>query len=410
MFQKLKKILIPLFIVLFAVAVFVYMKSTKPAQTPVAVKEKVWMVESIQANFENLSPVQTLYGKVESNSLVSASAPVTGVVDTVFVKEGQNVKKGQALVSISEADLMIPLTQARADVADAKAQLRLQKLTNEANSKRLDHEIKVLKLKKVAVTRTQQLMRKNLASQSSVDAANEALVRQEYVVVGSELAVKENQLKVQQVQARLDKAKAALNQAELNLQRGQLIAPYDARVATVNVSEGTRVNAGTVMMSFYALDSLELRAKLPISQLMEVTKALSKHVSLNALYRIDDKQESLPLLRLAGEASTSGVDAFFGLPNSLSDFRPGELMEVQLKGLVQKNVLVVPYSAIYGSNRLYLIENGRLVSHTVEVVGDVLRNGRLSALVKPDFAAGSKVSITHLPNATTGLKVSEVVK
>jgi len=202
MFHKLKRILIPLLIIAFAVAVFVYMKSTKPEQKPVSVQEKVWMVESMVAEFETLSPVQTLYGKVESNSMVSASAPVTGVVDKVLVKEGESVKKGQALLSISEPDLTIPLAQANADFEDAKAQLSLQRLTNQANQKRFEHESKVLKLKQTAVQRSQQLMAKNLASQSSLDAANEALVRQEYVVVGSKLAVQENQLKIAQSEAR----------------------------------------------------------------------------------------------------------------------------------------------------------------------------------------------------------------
>lgn len=410
MFQKLKRRLIPVLILAAAVATFVYMKSTKPVQKPVSVQEKVWMVESMQAQFEDLSPVQTLYGKVESNALVSASSPVTGVIEKVLVKEGQNVVKGQALVSISKADLMIPLAQAKAEVANAKAQLKLQKLTNEANQKRYEHESKVLKLKQVAVTRAQQLMVKNLASQSSVDAANEALVRQEYVVVGAQLAVQENQLKISQTQAALDKALASLEQAELNVKRGELIAPYDARIAQVNVSEGSRVNAGTVMVSFYALESLELRAKLPVSLLPDVTKALQQDIEMKAYWQTADSEELLTLLRLAGEASTSGVDAFFALPESLVELRPGELMEVNLKGLAEQNVLAVPYSAIYGSNRLYLIVDGRLQSHTVEMRGEVLRDGHLWALVKPSFAEDSMICLTHLPNATTGLKVSEVVK
>jgi len=77
---------------------------------------------------------------------------------------------------------------------------------------------------------------------------------------------------------------------------------------------------------------------------------------------------------------------------------------------LQKTALSLFRIAIYGNDRLYLIEDERLVSHTVKVVGEVLRDGRLWALVKPDFEEGAKISITHLPNATTGLKVSEVLK
>ena len=407
MLQKLKRFLIPLLIIIGAVAVFVYMKSTKPQAKQVEIKEKVWMVETVSARFENLAPVQTLYGTVESNALVSAAAPVSGVIGQVSVREGQEVKQGEPLVAIAKADLQIPLAQAQADYDNAKAQLALQKLTNQANIDRLKHEKQVLELKQVAVKRTEELMKRNLASKSTLDAANEALVRQEYTVVGARLAVQQNQMNLTQAQASFDKAQAALQQAKLNLQRGELVAPYDARIAKVHVSEGSRVSAGSVLVEFYALDSLELRAKLPVSETPQVQQALQKGLPLAAYHRTNNGEQSLPLLRLAGEATTSGVDAFFAIPAALREKRPGELIEVTLKGIAKDQVVAVPYSAIYGNDRIYLVEDDRLKAQTVSLIGEVMRDGKLWALIQGDFANGSKVSITHLPNATTGLKVIE---
>ena len=204
------------------------------------------------------------------------------------------------------------------------------------------------------------------------------------------------------------KAKAALQQAELNVERGRLLAPYDARIAQVHVSAGSRVNAGSTLITFYALDSLELRAKLPVAEKQSVEQALLGGKPIHAFYYGVDGEQALPLLRLAGEASTSGVDAFFALQDAAMSWRPGELMEVTLKGVAQEGVMAVPYSAIYGNDRLYIVKEGRLQSQTIEVMGEVMRNGRLWALVKADFAEGTRINITHLPNATTGLKVVEV--
>lgn len=407
MLQKLKRFLIPLLIIAVAIAVFIYMKQTKPQAKQVEIKEKVWLVETIAANFETLAPVQTLYGTVESNALVSAAAPVSGVIEKVSVLEGQEVEKGEPLVALSQADLAIPLAQARADYENAKAQLALQKLTNKANLEKLQHEEQVLELKKIAVTRTKELMQKNLASKSSLDAANEALVRQEYTVVGARLAVQENTMRLTQAQASFAKAQAALEQAKLNKQRGELVAPYAARIAKVHVSEGSRVNAGSTMVEFYALDSLELRAKLPVSESPQVQTALNSKQVLNGYYQTAQGVQAMPLLRLAGEASTSGLDAFFALPPALSEKRPGELMEIKLKGIAQDQVTAVPYSAIYGNDRIYLVEDERLKAQTVKLVGEVMRDGKLWALLQGDFANGAKISVTHLPNATTGLKVLE---
>lgn len=405
--SRVRTVLIPFAIIALAIAAFMFFKQTKPAQPPVQLKEKVWSVETLVAKFETLSPVQTLYGKVESNAMVHAAAPVSGVVDRVWVREGQSVKKGQPLLNLSHADLEIPLQKAKADVEEAEAQLHLQQLANRANQKRLEHELKVLALKKSTVERTQQLMAKDLASQSGLDQVKEVLVKQEYVVVGAELAVEESQLRIAQNRARLSKAEAALAQAKLNLKRGKLVAPYDARIAKVAVSEGSRVNAGASLVSYYGFNSLELRAKLPISGLNKIQSALDSKTDLQAFYSLDGQRTALALARLAGESTTSGLDAFFTLPKQLSNARPGDLLEVNLQGVRLDQVVAVPYSALYGQDQIYVIKDGRLVSESVLVVGDVMREGRLWALIRPEFKQGTLISVTHLPNAVTGLKVVE---
>ncbi|MBO1923266.1 efflux RND transporter periplasmic adaptor subunit [Thiomicrorhabdus sp. 6S3-12] len=407
--NKLVKRLIPILLVGVAIALFIYMKNSKPQQPPVEVKEKVWMVNGVSVSLENLSAVQTLYGVVESNALVKASAPISAVVEKVAVLPGDEVKKGELLVALSSEDLRLPVDQARADVADARAQLKLQQLTIKANQKRLVHEQKVLSLKQEALQRAKTLLQKNLASQSVVDAAKEALVKQEYTVVGVQLAVEQSDSQMSQVQARLQKAQAALDQAKLNQQRGVVYAPFDGRIAEVNVSAGDRVNVGSLLVSFYALESMELKAKLPVSSLAQAEKALLSQQSLIAEYEIAGSPLQLNLLRLAGEASTSGVDAYFSMPDALHSKRPGELMEVYFKGRAMHQVAAVPYSAIYGNDRVYLIEDERLRSIKVELKGEVMRNGKLMALIgSAELQDGVKVLTTHLPNAINGLKVSEV--
>ena len=413
--RRVKVIVLPVLIILVGIALFMYFAATKPVQTPVVVKEKVWLVASMGVQFESLSPVHQLYGKVESFAMVDAAAPVSGEIERVWVKEGVFVKAGEPLVSMSLADLDIPLQQAEADVADAKAQVALQKLVDKANKQRLAHENSVLALKRTSVERTLQLIQKDLASQSDLDQVKEVLVRQEYVVVGAQLAVEEGGVKNSQIKARLLKAQAQLARARLNKQRGQLVAPYDLRVTKVGVSEGSRVNVGALLVQFYGVDSLELRAKLPVTILNQVQSALEKGVELSAFYQREDKRMALPLSRLAGEATTSGLDAFFTIPAQLTQVRPGDLMEVDLQGELLDRVVAIPYRALYGQDQVYLIQEGRLQAQKVQVLGEVLREGKLWALVDPSVGKmivdeNSKISVTHLPNAVSGLKVSEVTK
>jgi len=99
----------------------------------------------------------------------------------------------------------------------------------------------------------------------------------------------------------------------------------------------------------------------------------------------------------------------------LKQTRPGDLMEVDLQGEPLENVVAIPYRALYGQDRVYLVKEGRLQAQVVKVLGEVLRDGKLWALIDPTVGnvavdAHTKISVTHLPNAMTGLKVSEVVQ
>lgn len=390
------------------IAVFMYFKATKPETQPVEIKQKVWPVNVMPVKLARLATSQSLYGQVESSSLVTVSAPVNGVVSKVNVWEGDNIKTGQILVAMADSDLNLPLQIAKAELKDAKAQNTIENLAYEANQKRLEHEKKVLQIKRKALTRNQQLLKKNLTSQADIDASKEALVRQEFQVVGARLSVSESKARLDQMQAREDKAQANLEQAQVNVTRGVLKAPFNGRVAEVTVSEGNRVAVGGQLLSFYGLDSLELRAQIPVGQLAEVYQSLSSGQPLFATYEINGQSFQLPLKRLAGESSASGVDAFFGLPEKLKITRPGDVMQVSLMGAKHDNVFAVPYSALFGANRLYLLEDNKLRGVTVKKIGETSVDGEVQVLVQADLAEvpdGALVMTTHLPNAVSGLNV-----
>ena len=403
-----KKRLTGIIIILAAIAIFVVLKLSREEQPVAEIKQKVWPIETLTIKLQSLAPVYTLYGTVESHSLVTASAPVSGVMAEVPVKEGDEFESGQLLAAISAADIDIPYEIARADVADSEAQLKLQDLNYQANLQRLEQEKAVLKIKQQDVKRNSDLIRKKLASQSALDQAKEALTRQEFAVVGAELSVEENKAKVAQLQARVEKARANFKQAEINRSRGVVEAPYGGRVADVHVAVGDRVGVNTPMISYYDTASLELRAQIPVAHMPMVYRALQQKQQLIARYRFNQQNFDLKLSRLYGQASPSGVDAFFEIPDTLKVLRPGDLLEVQLFGQVIEDSFWLPYSAIYGSDRIYSVENGELKAITVSLLGDTQVNGNLMALVKGQIPSGTVIATTHLSNAISGLKVSEI--
>ena len=404
--QGFKKAILPLLILAGALGVFMLLKSTKPTQPPIEIKQKSWAVAVETLQPQTLAPMHTLYGQIESSQMVTVAAPVTGVVARLPFKSGEDFAPGDLLVAMAKADLNLPEKMAQADVSDIEQQIELEKLAAENNLKRLVFDQKLLQLNQEEVTRNRELLKKDLSSQAVLDQSKSVLIRQQQVVDSAQLKVAEHQAKLSQLQARLTKAQANLQQRQLNQSRGRLKADFRGRVAERLVAEGSHVTQGTALMRFYPLDSLELRAKLPSSQRQAVYHDLQSQQSLYAELEKQGQRYQLPLRRLAGESETSGIDAFFELPDALTILRPGDMLEIEFYQSPIQGVFAAPVTAVYGRDRVFVVQQDQLQMRKVKVVGESLIAGTIRYLLQGDLQAGEQLLVTHLPNAISGLKVT----
>ena len=77
---------------------------------------------------------------------------------------------------------------------------------------------------------------------------------------------------------------------------------------------------------------------------------------------------------------------------------------------VEPDVFSLPATAVYGTDTVYCIENGRLAMARVERVGEY-RNGEWGSWIlfrSNELADGDQVLVNQLPNAVQGLKVEIV--
>lgn len=70
-------------------------------------------------------------------------------------------------------------------------------------------------------------------------------------------------------------------------------------------------------------------------------------------------------------------------------------------------MIAIPFRSIYGNNRIFLLNDGRMKAIDVESVGQFeTEQGDSLLLVRSDqINAGDQIIVTHLPNAVDGLKV-----
>ncbi len=405
--RSITKILLPILVIAIAVGVFQHLKASKPEREKPELKEKVWQVEVIPALVQSLRPSLTLYGLVESPELLQAAAPGAGIISKVLVQNGTRVKTGQFLIKMDRRDFEYELVQAQSDLRDIDNQISELQIRYRSNQLALETERELLQLAKQEVQRMQKLQKQKLGSDSALNQARSTLGRERLSVISRELEVESFPVQMGKLEAMRDLNRSKLRNANLMIERSEVIAPFDGVINAVAVSVGDRVDMGQTLVSLYPTDSLEVRAHIPARYVAQVQQALADGEAQRASLMTSEGSLWLTLRRLAGDAAPSGVDAYFHAGEASQDLRPGALLKLNFTLARQDGVIAVPYQAIYGNSRLYLLSDNRLQGIDVETEGQ-FRNkaGDTFMLVRSDqIDQGDIIVVTHLPNAVSGLKV-----
>lgn len=399
--------LLPLVILALGVAAFLWLRATRPESPAVTPEERRWRVETLVVALEAQAPVLPLYGEIVAPDLLTVTAPLAGRIAERPVREGQRVAEGERLVALDDADLVPPLERAEAEVADREAQVENERVRHESDREALARERELADNARRQLERTRSLRARNLASQSDLDTSRNELARARVTVAARERAIAEHPARLRSLEAGLARARAALTEARRDAARSRVEAPFDGIVTRIMVAPGDQVAARSELLSVYPVAGLELRARVPQRHQEELLAALARGERPVAT---DDHGTRFVLEGLAGEGDPAGTEAIFRLADGGERLRPGSMVAVALERPAVPESLAVPYSALYGDDALYLMdEEHRMRRLSITRHGDVIRDDERWALVSGQtLADGERVIVTHLPNAMQGLLVEPV--
>ncbi len=384
-------------------------KFTQPEPPVKLQEEKAWLVQTQQLVAGAKSPQLKLYGRVESPYTATITSSITADVKALDVKEGQHVIRGQQLILLDDIDVQLELEDKLSNVAELEALIQSEnnRYKNDLASLKLEKSLVVLAEKKLA--REAKTSKTNLTSQSSFDSQKQALQNQKLALNARQLNVTDHPSRLAQLEARLRRNRALAQQVQHDLQRATIVAPFDGIVLKIMVSPGERVRPGEVLLETYATDQVELRAQLPQKFVAVIKQSLANEIPLPAKVQTNAADPVVFLKRISGLLADSGngVDALFVINSEVIDeLTIGETLEMILVLPSIENVFSLPVSSIYGSNRIYRVEDERLVAVKVEKPGSQYINDNQFVLVRSEkLKPGDEIITTQLPHAVSGLKV-----
>jgi len=398
---------LPLAILAVAVTLFILLIVTRPKQAPLEPKERIWYVETITVEPQSLSPTLTLYGQVETPDLLKASAPKDGQVDQVLVREGALISRGQLLLTLDSRDFELATIQKEAQVEELEAMIESEELRHANDQRAVKHEQSLVNLSESAVTRAKKLIIKNLVSKAALDQAYQDLKRQVLTLDERKLSLNDHYARLKQLEARHRKAQAELATTRIDLERSRIHAPFDGFVSEINVASGERVNTNLTLLVMYPSNTLEVRALIPTPYQAELQQALARGIRLQTRALYADTVITLELDRFSAEASSKGLDALFLITESSDLLRLGNNLVLSLSRPAHANSVAIPQTALYGHDKIYRLDGGRMQRIHVTNLGDFVQPSGSTLLVisSPILSKGDRIVTTHLPNAVNGLRV-----
>lgn len=295
-----------------------------------------------------------LPGEIEPWTRLELMAKIRGTVDQVLVIEGRQVKQGEALARIEEADYRIAL-----DAAEA------------------NHD-----LARVTIARIRRLFEQDIIPVVELDKA-------------------ENELRT---------AKAARDDAALNLSRCTVTAPMSGVIRRLDLKKGLMLSVGDPMAELLKIDQVKAVIGIPESDVAAVRDLDTVEFTIQALG--DRKVTGRKFFLSSSPENQARLYRLeLAVDNAGGEILPGMFLRADIVKKTVEDALVVPLYAVLTRNDEHyvfvekdgvaekrLVTLGIMEQWLAEVTGGLAAGERVIVEGQRDVEAGQQVNVIRLLN------------
>ena len=200
-------------------------------------QETTYLTESVTRG--SIEKTVVASGSVESVNEVDVGAQASGKITKLYVKLGQEIKKGEMIADIDSTTQINTLNTKKAALVSYQAQLKAKKTAYD-----------------VALSSYNRLSKLYTQKATSLDSVNTA-----------KSTLDNAKAEMEAIEANIKQAEIEVNTAETNVGYTKITAPMDGTVISVPVSEGQTVNANQTTPTIVTIADLsKMKIKPEISE------------------------------------------------------------------------------------------------------------------------------------------------
>jgi RND family efflux transporter MFP subunit len=371
-----------------------------------APRARATVVRAVPAPRGTITMRAVYVGEVAARSRVEVFSRIAGVVAEVAVREGDLVRRGQAVVRLDPKELRFQVEQARAAVRTQRLQVEQARVTLATQEARLaqllagappeqvrqaEEQVRQasasLEYSRQQLRRAEELYAQGFVAGQAVEAARLEVVLQEARLRSAEeqlrllrggprpeevevarRQVRQAEVALRQAQSQLAQGEVALRQAESLLAESTVVAPAAGVVSRRLVDPGSTVTPATPLLQLVDIDPVLVT--IPVAE----RETAFIRPGMKALVRVD----ALPGRVFRGTvasvspvlaAATRTAEVRIEVPNAERVLRPGMTARVDLELVTRANVVAVPVEAVLeqeGEKRVYVVAEGTARARRVE--------------------------------------------
>jgi len=285
-------------------------------------------------------------GTLEARVQATISPKISGRIAQIFVDQGDNVVKGQKLVTLDDEDLRQQVEMAKAELSFAQAgveravsQIKSAEATEKQAKTSLDRQSKLVSSGAVSVDAFEKAQQQLEVAQAGLSQAQSAKIEAEKLVAKNE---------------------ASLQFAQAQLAYTVINSPFDGLIVKRSRDSGDIVVPGSMVLDIISLDQLWISAWIDETML----GSLKAGQQAKIVFRSDPKTE-LPgkVARISPQADSETREVLVDVAiDQMPDiWAVGQRVEVYIETARKEDTTVIPQRVIVWRQQpgVYVIEKGK---------------------------------------------------
>jgi RND family efflux transporter MFP subunit len=262
----------------------------------------------------------TVVGNLIGQATVDIVPRVAGRIESLTVKLGDHVAKGQLIAKIEDRELQQQIKQVEQNV-----------LVNKATVTQRESD---LRLRKSTLDRQKSLLTSGLATRQTVEDADAA---HNSAIAAVELA-----------QAQLGQTQARLDELKITLSNTNIVSPVDGFVGRRNLDPGAFAGANTPILSVVDIHTVRLVSNLVEKDFKRVKAGVLALIEVDA-FPGETFTGTVSRVAPVFDAATRTAPMELEVPNPGYRLKPGMFARVRLTVDRRPDALTVPRNAVVDS-------------------------------------------------------------